>query len=237
MPISVTVLTSGGTSTDGAGPHSTASITPSANKLILAAIAYAATVPAAPTTSGNGLTWVAIDSQTYNSGFAGVTLFRAMGATPSAGAMSFDFTGATNNLGASWVIFEAGGVDTSGTNGSGAVVQSAKGSGTDTTLTVTLGAFDALPNATVGVFGWDVNTDANLGVGTGFTEVGRADTGGAENISSFAEYLLGNDTSVDATNSASVAVGGIAIEVKASVAVSNPIIKVSGKSRVIVGGR
>lgn len=152
MAISKTNLTSGSDSTDKTAgqTYTTASITPSANKLILCAWMLAddgATPTVGCTLSGNGLTWDLITSaNTATTEFRGsVYLFRAMGASPSTGAIAATVDGTCQSAG--WSVFELDGVDTSGTNGSGAIVQSAKGesvsNGTTATATLASGAGDA----------------------------------------------------------------------------------------------
>ena len=85
MAISALNLTSG-TNTANLASYSTDSITPSANKLILAAVSLQDSADSgAPTLSGNGLTWIQIDSLVYSTTGGGhrLTLFRAMGSSPS----------------------------------------------------------------------------------------------------------------------------------------------------------
>ncbi len=122
-----------------------ASITPTGNRLVLLAVAsrIASGTPNQPTASGNGLTWVAVASL----GVAGslntrITVFRAMGASPSTGAVTIDFGGQSQTR-IEWSIVEFGNVTTAGSNGSGAVVQSnTADSGTaQTAVSLALAAF------------------------------------------------------------------------------------------------
>lgn len=156
MAVSATNLTSGG----NVLTFVTASITPTANNLILAAIVIETTTstnPGNPSLSGNGLTWVLVDtagggSVLYDSTSTSrrkLFIFRAMGSSPSAGAVTI--TPNETSVGVLWVIDQFSGIDTSGTNGSGAIVQSAVNkdeTGAATTLTATLGAFGSTNNAT-----------------------------------------------------------------------------------------
>src|SRR5438445_7178536 len=89
--ISATELASG-----GAGPNiktaTTQSIAPGPNQLILAWVASTATPnPGFPTLSGNGLTWVGAATAVGNR----IALFRAMGASPTAGPVTIDFGSST----------------------------------------------------------------------------------------------------------------------------------------------
>lgn len=150
--ITSTNLTSGesGTTTS---TYTTASITPSANKLILISIYHrkgSSGVPT-PTVSGNGLTWVQVLRE-VNSDEQVVTIFRAMGASPTTGPVTIDFAG-TNEIQAVWSVNEFGNVDQTGTNGSGAVVQSKgfhEAVGNTTATTITLSAFGSANNASYG---------------------------------------------------------------------------------------
>ena len=130
-------------STSNVSSFSTSSITPTANTLLLATVANSkATAADLPTLSGCGLTWVQVATVTWDtSSIKRVTLFRALGASPSAGALTADFGGVAQT-GCHICVVEWGGVDTSGTNGSGAIVQSATNSGgsSSTSVTATLAA-------------------------------------------------------------------------------------------------
>ena len=127
-PVVGTNLTSFQDSTD-ATSYATASITPTANYLVLASVTSSKSgTPDTPTLSGNSLTWVQYNQIAYDTSGTQrtTTFFRAMGASPSAGALTADFGGATQTA-CVIVVDQFSGVDTSGTNGSGAIVQSVTG--------------------------------------------------------------------------------------------------------------
>lgn len=230
--ISGSLLAASFSDTD-ANSYNTASISPTANSLILAAVTnFKSGTPDTPALSGNGLTWVQIGSP-VNYDNAGtqqsLSLFRAMGASPSTGAVTIGYSGVTQ-LGTSWVISQFSGVDTSGTNGSGAIVQS--GTATvpaagGTTITVNLAAFGSTDNVGFGAFG--LSGTGPFTVGSGFTSLGTtANTAPAS--ASMAEWKL-NDNSVDATIGASgPQLGAIAVEIKAAVVDTSNIKSVSGVS-------
>lgn len=209
----------------GATSFSTASWTPPSNELILACF-YSRTGitadPNVPTCSGNGLTWVQVATivfDTTSSSRRRLTIFRAMGSSPSNGATTFDCGGQTQT-GAIWNIDSFSGIDTGGTNGSAAVVQSATNKDetlSATTLTVTLAAFGSSSNATYGYFA--ATTGGNsFTVGSGFSSVSTSGTNAVEvACDTVTEFRNDNDTSVDATISASGGqLGGIAVEIKAA---------------------
>lgn len=108
----------------------TASWTPVANRLnLIAVVTSHATNAQTCTLSGNGLTWVSIATIQYSSNARRITLFRALGASPSAGVTTITIAGSSNSD-VGWSIWDFTDVDTSGTNGSGAIVQSVTGAAT-----------------------------------------------------------------------------------------------------------
>ncbi len=202
-----------------ANSYTTASITPSSNNLVLAWVVnyMGGQEGPTPTLSGNGLTWVLVDARRGSTINYKLSLFRAMGASPSLGAVTIDFGGNTQAMSA-WSIMEFDNIDTSGTNGSGAIVQSvdAVTSGA-TSLTVTLASFSDVLNATAGGFlRATIFPLEGITQGSGFTEV--FDTSGTSGLSPTdiqTEWRDDNDTSVDITGwSTSKLAIGIAVEIK-----------------------
>jgi hypothetical protein len=121
---------------------------PASNSLLLLDVVGSnggGTAPAAPSSvTGLGLTWVQVAtrdgitdgiSETWR-----VTRFRALGASPTTGALTINHGTAPNQY-LSWKVREYTGVVTTGTNGSGAVVQTVQNGGTGTTVSATLAAF------------------------------------------------------------------------------------------------
>lgn len=217
MAVSLANLTSG--TGESAGNITTASITPTASNLVLLSIAARrgdSTEPTTPTVSGNGLTWELVNSIYFDTSATSMRklfLFRAMGASPSAGVVTINF-GATTN--ATWVIDQASGIDTSGTNGSGAIVQSATNkdeSVTTSSFSVTLGAFSSTNNATYGVFA-EADGSHTVTPGSGFTELDEQANGFTPMVMQ-TQWISTNDTGVDWTSSGSVYAGGVAVEIKA----------------------
>ncbi len=224
MAVGQTSLTSGSSATNGTS-YNTASVTPTANNLILLATmseSVAENDGAVPSSvTGNGLTWVLVASGTTDT-YGAVSLYRAMGASPSAGAVTINYT--NTQVGILWQLSEFSGIDTGGTNGSAAVVQSAAVSGgTGTSLSITLAAFGAAGNGTFGTFGaWADNggSAVTFTPGSGFTEIYDAwhDVGGWTDALQ-TEWRTDNDTTVDATLSdASGNWAGVAVEIKAAAA-------------------
>lgn len=205
-----TDLTTSASTTDGTS-YVTASITPSSNTLILACVhtEISAGTPNTPTATGNGLTWVSIGSNLTNQNRT--TLFRARG-TASAGAVTFDYAGQTISD-SSWSIVSVDGAATSGTNGSGAIIQFATGTNSgNTSLTVTLAAFANAANATFGCFG--INNNVTITAGSGFTIINQP---GVSSSRVAIEWKNSNDTGVDASWTTSTA-AAVAVEIAPAVA-------------------
>lgn len=217
MAIALTQLVSNRSGTD-ATSYNTASITPTANALLLAFIetSQGGGTAGSPTLSGNGLTWVEILAVTYSGSIKRLSVFRAMGASPSAGAVTITSNGDTFTHGA-WKVVELTGVDTSGTNGSGAIVQAVAGTPTTTTTpSVTLAAFaDATNNAAVGAFALSNNSTT---FAPGLTnEIGSEQAIISPNGTLAAEWQIGEALSVGGTWGVSADTAGIALEIKAAV--------------------
>ncbi len=189
-----TLLTGGSNGTNQAA-YNTASITPGSNKLVLlfvVAVDLGGVAEASPTIAGNGLTWVEVATTTFNSIASPntrVSLFRAMGASPSSGVLTITY--ASDQTVCFWSVSEFTNMDTGGANGADAIIQSnvAKSDSESTTFSVTLSAFANSANATYGAFTSDGGTSET--VGSGFIELG----GAADQA--FAEYKATNDTTVD----------------------------------------
>lgn len=220
--VAATSVTSGSSNTD-ATSYATASITPVANRLYLLAVSAGSPAlggtPPVPTATGAGLTWVAVNNQDY--GLAATTpnrlaLLRALGTAPTSGAVTISFAGDTQ-AGCSWSIVEFTDIDVGGTNGSRAIVQTAKvRANLDGAPVVTLAAFDAVDNATYGCFGTGNSPAPQWTPGAGFTEI--HDVGGEGGVV-LAEFQSTNDTSVDATAAGVTPnTAGIAVEIRAQIA-------------------
>lgn len=191
--------------------YETASITPTAGSLGLVAVASrtSGTAPI-PTVTGCDLTWVQVATSS-SAATRRLTVLRALG-TPTTGALTISF-GADSQLSGAWSIAEFAGVDTSGANGAGAVVQSVTNTGTATSGSVTLAAFERSANATYGAFGFQANETANAG--NGFNKLGQG-SAATPALTAMSEWRNDTDTSVDAAWTTSVIWHGIAIEIRAA---------------------
>lgn len=227
MPVSMFVIDSGGSSTNGITSLVTPSIVPSANTLLLLAVSSRTNItanPNVPTATGCNLTWEVVSTVNYDNVGATrkrLTVLRALGPSPTTGAVTIDFGGQAQH-GVDYSIDVADGVDTSGTNGSGAIVQSATlidetTPATPFTETITLGAFGNAANATWGSLGFGDPTGSNFTAGTGFTELSVVNASTFQTV--ITEYREGNDTSVTmdfVAPASSDAIGGVALEIRAA---------------------
>lgn len=210
-------LTTGG-NLSNASSYQTASVAPTADNLVLIAVASKVDLgvaPNAPSLTGNGLTYVQVDTEVYdNSGLdrRRITLFRAMGSAPTAGKVTIDFGGQEQDR-CSWTMVEFEGVDTGGTHGSAAIVQSESDSDTDVgSLTVTLpSAFSDGDNRPAAFFACKVQEA--MEPEASWTLLGRR----VANTSIMSAWLDdATDTSATATLAgAEGPVGGIIVEIAA----------------------
>jgi Putative Ig domain len=210
--ITATHLTSGDNSTGGSSA-TTASISPAANTLVIVSVSGGLNGGTIPTVTGAGGTWTRIaytDDNGGSGGNHGVALLRDLSASPGSGALTIGFAGVSENH-IEWSVDQFSGVNTSGTHGSGAIVQSvtATSSGTNTGQTLNLAALGSPNNAAMG---WLRKTGANIIVaGTGFTELSNTHVSAEVE----AEWAI-NKTAVAWTwASESTITTQIAIEIKA----------------------
>ena len=219
MAVAASLLTADQDGTN-ATSYSTASISPAGNRLIIACVLnrVGSGTPNTPALSGNGLTWTLVRSEVEAASFRfRISVFRAMAVSPSSGAVSINFSGQTQNY-CGWIITEFSDVNTSGSDGSGAIVQHNGYANTTNTLTptVSLSAFESAANATLGCFVH--GQQSPMTPGSGFTEI--ADITVENNEQLYMEFRADNDTTVDCTQTTGGGnfSGGIALEIRAAVA-------------------
>lgn len=233
MSVTRTALTSGSLgSADfvASGGHDTASITPTANRYIEIYIWQVAfqpdqvSVPVSVT--GNGITYTMEESVTDLTVGCAFTLWRGMSASPSAGVVSINLDETSYFL--LWAIAEIDSIDTSGTNASGAIVQSVPASsltGSGTSAPATLAAFGSASNGAS--FGTG-HTAASAGPftctpDTGWTEgydFGTTYAGGVAYAALETQFRADNDTSATGTWSGAGYIASIGVEIKAAAVVA-----------------
>ncbi len=219
MTVAINTLTQGASTTDGT-TFTTGVVAPGPNRLVLLSLAYARTdsvTPAVDSVTGCGLTWVSERKTAYETTGTdryALQVYRAMGSLPTSGAITISCS-APGFAGCCWSVVEFDAVDTSGTSGSGAVVQSvAISTAGATSLTATLAAFGSANNATFGAFAHEADEGATIGAG--FTEL--HDQSHATPVQALAtEWRSDNDTTVNMSWTTSSPAGGIALEINAAV--------------------
>lgn len=187
-----------------ASSYATASIAPTANNLqLLVVISNALSgTTNTPTATGAGLTWTQVlsfpnsDSPTQR-----MTVFRALSASPSSGAVTVDFGGQNQNH-FTHTIDQFSRVDVSGTNGSGAIVQSnTKEQTGSSSPSLTLSAFANANNAVYGAI--FQNGSVTFTHGSNFTELASTlaaysvESQWANNPQTTIDWTLGNTNKLE----------------------------------------
>jgi hypothetical protein len=196
--ITANALLAGGSDVDGNTSIATASISPGKGRLVLLTVHtehHSGSSNNIPTATGCGLTWVQVATVDGTQGR--LTMLRALG-TPTPGAVTIDCAGQTQ-YNWTWTIDEFINVDPSGANGANAIVQAGttwQDSPPDNTgISVSLGAFSNLNNAT---YGSCINKGGQaITHGASFTELENANPLSQGRIES--EWANNNQTTVNWT--------------------------------------
>ena len=205
--------------TNALSTYTTGSYTPTANEPVFAWVVNTKASPVSTPTSlsGNGLTWNLIAGVENAATTIRGGLYWAMGASPSTGALSVNFSG--NQTGCIIHVFELTGADPSGT-----IVQSNPNNASGAaSLTLTLSAFGSASNATVACFGGLRQAAINHDSGAGMSEI--YDNGYATPATEGeSQWKNGAATSITGTWSAGTAdILGVACEVKLATAVTTKV--------------
>lgn len=220
MAESVVLLTNGHGSGFGTQTYTTSSVSPTANRLIEVDVSLNSfeTTVGTITLSGGGLSnWVEVQTQIFSGSSNRISKFRGMSASPGSGTIGISIAGTINNS-CMWAVKEWDGVDTSGTDGSGAIKQSAKNStngGSPNSLTVTLGSAITSGNAVSAAFA--VAGDTLQTADGGYTETSDDDGLGIGDVNSLMTcYNYSGTTTPTASGQPDFAdIGGIAAEIQA----------------------
>jgi hypothetical protein len=172
--VAISIVESIATAVDTpSGSATSASWTPGSNDLLLCLIAIRAGGAGAASTwisgvSGNGLTWVKVAEIDDTQNTVALSVWRAMGASPSSGGVTVTF--ATNPISVNFQIVRLSGTDTTGSNGSGAIgaTATAETGATDSTPATTSITTTA-PNSRV--IGFASGRGQTYTVGSGFTSI------------------------------------------------------------------
>lgn len=184
--------------------YTTASISPTANRLVLACFVSdrSSGTTNVPTATGGGVTtWSVFDSEVGVQGTRRSTWFYGLsGSSPGSGTVTFDLAGQAQQYG-NWAIFEVDNVTTTGTNGVDGLVQgNSSGSGGNTTTpSVTLsGAYAHADNIAV-AFLHAGNSGITITAGTNYNVLAQMASGGTPGGSIGVLYGRDSDLVVDAT--------------------------------------
>jgi hypothetical protein len=214
--ISITHLADG--SDDGvANPLTTPAYAFKNNTLYLVSISARIASGTLQTTglTGGGLTWVKVAEVPSGGGSVALSLWRAFvtsGATT--GALTITLNSPATSM--KWSVDEVTGVDTSGTNGSGAIVQSTTDSlGSGTQTAGALAAFaDPTNNAAFSVLQKVSLETANVDATPGWTKLGENFTTVSPAQSIHSAWKTGQDTSIVWTWATSGVYRDINVELK-----------------------
>lgn len=213
------VLTTNDDNTD-ATSYTTASITPTARRLILVAVTNTkATTADVPTLSGNGITWSEVAHIQRTATPTTTTIFVGTATSPSAGAITIDFAGATQT-GCFWSVIELRGAETNGGGNSAGNVPQSKTlqEAAQATHTIT---FDQSPfahpkNATLMATGHGTGTVRYLADSDCIELSTESHTGPTSRMTVY--FCAGNDATIAETTSAgNEAVAAVGVELRAAI--------------------
>ncbi|MGH3998083.1 MAG: Ig-like domain-containing protein, partial [Pseudonocardiaceae bacterium] len=180
IPITHTLLTSG-TNPVNQKVYTTASISLAPNALITVAVLghRSSGASASPTLTGGGMSaWTEVATVTFDplgAPLKRMTLYRAMSTSPGSGPITITFPSTVSH--SQWIVSQWEGVETSGANGAGAIVQTGSNRADGVNgLAVALAPFESANNVAYGIFGVKRNVLA-VTPGPGFTEIAEQPSG------------------------------------------------------------
>lgn len=224
-PTAATLLTAAA-STSNASTYTTASQSPTANRLLLFTVMASGPSVAKPTISGNGLTWTEVNSVQLTSSYWLVVYYALTGSSPSAGAVTITVSGGAT--GAGWHCAEVTGALLSAS----AIVQSATNTVVDASIAATLGS---MASTSMTFAACDNNTNTAM-------TVERTTLGGAghatPNHRLDVQWLNGQDTTPTFSFAAGTTASTIAVEIAlATVAPTGPTVSVTPGTTTVTAAR
>ena len=220
--------------------YATAVIAPVPNTLVtVAVLSHRSTAAITPTLSGGGMSsWTqvaSVDFDLVSSSKRRLTIFRAMSPSPTSGPITITYTSSVSNV--QWIVSQWTGVETSGVNGSGAIVQSGSSrSDGSTGLAVALNAFTRANNVAYGVVGMSGSGSA-VTPGTGFAEIAEQPSGESSALET--EWTTGDNT-IDAGWASAFKAALLGVEIQAAAgggpAVSASLSTATAVSPITAGG-
>ncbi len=215
--ITHTLLTAGSNVANQA-VYTTASIAPTANALVTIAVLghQSSAASASPTVTGGGMSaWVEVATITFNTvgtPLKRMSIFRAMSTSPGSGPITITFPTTESN--GTWIVSQWTGVNTTGTNGSGAIGQIATPNRLDavTSISATLAALGGPNNVAYGVVGTN-GSAVGINPGGSFTEISEQKP--AEGTNAILESLFAaNQTVPSASWTGAFSAAILAVEIK-----------------------
>ena len=220
--------------------YATAAIAPVPNTLVtVAVLSHRSTAAITPTLSGGGMSsWTqvaSVDFDPISLPRRRLTVFRAMSASPGSGPITITYASSVSNV--QWIVSQWTGVETSGVNGAGAIVQSGSSrSDGSMGLAVALSAFTRANNVAYGVVGVSGSGSA-VTPGNGFAEIAEQPSGESSALET--EWTT-NDNTIDATWASAFKAGLLGVEIQAAAgggpAVSASLSTVTAVSPISAGG-
>lgn len=199
----------------------TNSISPVANKLYLLSVATdwgGSAEPNTPSVSGCNLTWELVESAYYDTTSSSrrkLTLFRAMGSSPTSGQVTISM-GAQNQNAFTWSIEEVTDAKTSGSNGADAIVQTDSQVVTDNSndeVNMVLNAFADPLNLVFAVFS-EADSGHTMTFDKGVEDfINLSSQTGLSAPTLYTAWKQGEDTAIELESSGAIIGGGIAIEI------------------------
>lgn len=222
--ITHTLLTSGNNPANQK-VYTTATIAPAPNALVTVAVLMRRSSGGlSPTITGGGMsTWTIVasaDFDTQGTPTKRLTIFRALSSTPGSGPITITYGSSVSNV--QWVVSQWTGVETGGTNGSGAIVQSAAArSDAASTLVASLAPFVAANDVAYGAVGVAKN-GPTVTPAAGFTEIAEVSSG---ETSALQTEWATNQNAVGASWATLTKAAVLAVEIKAGNA--GPVVPVA----------
>ncbi len=238
--ISHTLLTSGN-NTVNQRVYTTASVAPASNALVTIAVLghNSTSALASPTVTGGGMSaWNEVATTTFDAvgtPHKRLTIYRALSASPGSGSITITWSASVSNC--QWIVSQWSGVDATGVNGAGAIVQTGSTRGDAVNgLAVPLAPFGNANNVAYGVFGVRSSVLA-VTPGPGFTEIAEQPSAESPYSDLEVEWTT-NDNTVEASW-ITLNGGALGVEIKAGPTGPVPVAAVDvtpASASVPVGG-
>lgn len=209
MAIGTAVLTSATSTVNSVSTYTTASISPTANSVLIASLVYVVTGGATDTIAGLSLTWTERATRVVSASTRITTWTAPAGASPGSGTITFTHSANGATQSGTWDVIEVTGADAAAP-----VVQAVTANGTSTAPTVNFAAAGSADNRMFAFIA--SNSNPTTTPRTNWTEL----TDHGESSPSCTQELQwrsdATDTVADGTLSLSASWGIVGLEIKAA---------------------